>query len=164
MITREIWKPVIGFEESYDVSNMGRIRSYRRNSPPVLLRPGLTSAGYPSVALGRGNTNLVHKLVATAFLGLPKPGQEVRHKDGTRTNNHVDNLCWGSRSENNLDKRRHGTDLNGETNTQAKLTNAQVLVIRQQAGIISQRKLAKEFGVSPSLISCIIRKTKRCIA
>ena len=105
----EIWKPVVGFEGLYDVSSEGRVRSYRREPAPKLLKPGIASNGYPSVVLGRGNTRMVHRLVAEAFHGLCPLGCEVRHRDGDRTNPRADNLRWGTRSENIRDAVRNGT-------------------------------------------------------
>lgn len=58
---------------------------------------------------GRGRTEKVHRLIAIAFLGQPEARQEVRHLDGDPSNNRVDNLKWGTRSENIRDSVRHGT-------------------------------------------------------
>ena len=118
----ELWKPVVGFEGSYEVSNMGRVRSldrewvqearggtfylYKRKGQ--MLKPG-PSGGYPSVVLGRNNTRLVHRLVAEAFIGPYPEGQEVRHKDGTRANPCLYNLEYGTRSQNIEDEVRQGT-------------------------------------------------------
>lgn len=59
--------------------------------------------------LGRGHSRTVHSLVAAAFIGPCPQGQEVRHKDGTRTNNTADNLEYGTRTDNLRDAIRHGT-------------------------------------------------------
>ena len=119
--TVEIWRSVVGFEDRYDVSNLGRVRSkdhaymqVSRGGRPYLhtkrgriLKPGIASNGYPSVVLGRKNTKMVHRLVAEAFLGLCPEGYETCHKDGDRSSPRLDNIYWGTRSENNYDRWRH---------------------------------------------------------
>lgn len=119
----EQWKPVVGFEGLYEVSDLGRVRSldrswmqvarggslYRHFKRGQMLRPGIASNGYPTVALGRGNTRTLHSLVADAFLGPCPSNQEVRHKDGRRTNPALDNLEYGTRTQNILDAVKHGT-------------------------------------------------------
>ncbi|MBA4164334.1 MAG: hypothetical protein C0510_06840 [Erythrobacter sp.] len=101
----ERWLPVVGFP-NYMVSDEGRIYSHYSQK---ILRPGIASNGYPTVALGRGNTRTVHSLVAETFIGPCPVGMEVRHKDGKRTNPALKNLCYGTRSDNMQDAKRHGT-------------------------------------------------------
>jgi hypothetical protein len=105
---KEQWRAVPGFEGVYEVSDRARVRSFRRRQVR-LLRPGLASNGYYTVALGRGNSRTVHSLVALAFLGPPPAGCEVRHKDGNRRRSCLTNLQYGTRSENIRDAVRHGT-------------------------------------------------------
>lgn len=104
----EIWKPVVGFEGKYEVSNRGRVKSYVRKKGE-LLKPGFSSTGYLTVALGRGNSRTLHSLVAEAFIGTRPEGYEVLHADGTRTNNCVSNLSYGTRADNIQDSIKHGT-------------------------------------------------------
>lgn len=108
----EEWRPVVGFEGLYEVSSEGRVRSLDRNVrgrhgmrriSGVLLRPGIASNDYPTVAIGRGNTRTVHSLVAAAFIGPCPIGQEVRHRDGNRRNPRADNLRYGTRGQNIAD-------------------------------------------------------------
>lgn len=99
----EQWRPVVGWEGLYEVSSEGRVRSFRRGANGRVLRPGIASHGYPTVALGRGNTQSVHVLVAAAFLGPCPEGQEVRHRDGKRTNPRMENLHYGTRGQNIAD-------------------------------------------------------------
>jgi hypothetical protein len=102
----------------------------------------------------------VHQLVCEAFHG-PRPTSEhqVRHLDGNRLNNHATNLAWGTREENDADRKLHG-DLAGEQNSSAKLTEGQVKEIRERyaAGGIFQRELAAEYGVSQTNVSRILRR------
>jgi hypothetical protein len=103
----ELWLPVPGFDH-YEVSNQGRVRSHRRGGGRIL-RPGPSNYGHLSVVLGRGNTRMVHQLVLFAFVGPRPPGHDARHIDGDPANNRLENLCWGTRSENIRDAVRHGT-------------------------------------------------------
>lgn len=115
----EEWRTVYGFEGGYEVSSHGRVRSIDRavvNKCGVvkllkgkILRPGIASNGYPSVALGRGSTKMIHALVACAFIGPCPVGQEVRHKDGDRKNPARFNLEYGTRGDNMNDAKKHGT-------------------------------------------------------
>ena len=106
----ERWLPVPGYEGRYDVSDLGRGRSWvspGRRTQPRILKSSPTSAGYLAVSLTRGDgrktTRTIHSLVAAAFLGPRPAGQEVRHLDGNPLNNTLGNLAYGTRSENRQD-------------------------------------------------------------
>ena len=115
----EIWKPVRGYEEYYEVSNLGRVRSLDRwisvcpkgkNSYQVLhcgriLRPLTLRNGYLRVCLQVEKNRsdfLVHRLVAEAFLERKPEMNQVNHIDYQRQNNRVDNLEWTTPHLNNL--------------------------------------------------------------
>lgn len=119
----EIWKAIPTYEGMYEVSNYGRVRSldrdvvcfgkvkgaYTSRKKGRLLRPGPSNFGHLSVVLGRRNTRMVHELVLTAFVG-PRPAHcECRHLNGDPADNRLENLRWGTRSENILDAVKHGT-------------------------------------------------------
>ena len=103
----ERWRPVAG-GEGYEVSDFGRVKSLRW-TPPRILKPGPSNYGHLSVVLGPRNTRMVHQLVLIAFVGPRPPKMEVRHLDGNPANNRLENLCWGTRSDNIRDAIRHGT-------------------------------------------------------
>ena len=115
----EIWKPIPGWEGSYEVSDHGRVRSVDRI---VTTRTGIRKryhgrvlaltadrSGHLAVSLGRAKDKAVHRLVLEAFVGPCPEGQECCHNDGDPTNNNLSNLRWGSPTENAFDRVRHGT-------------------------------------------------------
>lgn len=107
----ETWKRIPDHPD-YEVSDRGRVRSWRRRTSPLVLRQGLNPKGYPMVALQGEEgqrTRQVHRLVADAFLGPRPPGLVTRHVNGDQTDNRATNLAYGTRSENEHDKVRHGT-------------------------------------------------------
>ena len=129
----EQWRPVIGFEGAYEVSDLGRVRSldrriicrngtsFRRRG--VVLNPSehTPGGGYRQVKLPNPESPnpraqravFVHTLVLTAFVGpRPSPEIEVRHLNGVRSDNRLSNLAWGTASENAYDRVRHGTHPN----------------------------------------------------
>lgn len=155
----ESWKPVAGYEGIYSVSSGGSIRSELRQIscpsrgavllPERILRPGIGDNGYQIVTLqreGQRRSFRVHVLVAAAFIGPRPNGMDVAHRDGSKTNNTADNLRYATRSENNADKRLHGT-------SGAKLTAAQAEAIRRMPG--PHRVAAKAFAVSICTVSKI---------
>ena len=117
----EIWRFVHG-NPHYLVSSHGRVQTVahttRGKDGRVLRIPerdkklSVDVKGYQIVGLtkdGRTFRRYVHHLVLEAFVGLRGKGQECRHLDGDPLNNRLDNLAWGSVSENALDRVRHGT-------------------------------------------------------
>lgn len=119
------WLPIPGFPH-HEVSSDGRVRSIERHIvskrghrctfPGRELRTNVNRYGYEALGLayeGRHVNCLVHRLVCLAFYGEPPtPLHEVRHLNGNSLDNRVENVCWGTRSENMLDKVRHGTHNN----------------------------------------------------
>jgi NUMOD4 motif/HNH endonuclease len=95
---REFWVPVRGFEGKYEVSNRGRVRSYARSERRLLKQPRNTN-GRPVIGLNRRRI-YVHTVVAEAWLGPRPHRQECMHDNDCKTDNHIRNLRWGTRSEN----------------------------------------------------------------
>ena len=103
----ETWKPVVGYEGLYEVSNKGRIKSlhYWGGNRQEVLSQAMRKDGYMHVGLSKDGvctTYVVHRIVATAFIPNPQNLEMVNHKDEDRTNNSVENLEWCSRSYNQL--------------------------------------------------------------
>ena len=122
METKEIWKRVVinGEEYNYDVSNLGRVKSYFYSKVDGrILKHGEALNGYMHVVLRRNGKSMtinVHKLVAIAFLNHKQQGMDmtINHIDGNKKNNSVTNLEEMTPRENNIDciKRIGGTTSN----------------------------------------------------
>lgn len=111
------WRPVVGYESNYHVSDDGRVKSLPRNTTPGgLLRAAVSkNPGYPEVSLwlkGKSRTHKVHQLVAAAFFGPRPEGAEIRHLNGDRTDCRLGNLLYGTRAENAADTLAHGHNRN----------------------------------------------------
>lgn len=153
----ETWKPVVGYESHYQVSDFGKVR---RISSGRILKPGRMTVGYLFVALcvdGKPKLQSIHRLVAAAFIGNCPDGHQVNHRDGNKLNNVVTNLEYVTRSENiqhgmdNLP--RKPTSLRGTLVPNAKLDEAKVRVIKRRlrAGE-SQKTIADDYGVVRQVI------------
>ena len=117
----EIWKPVSGYEGSYEVSNLGNVRSldriiFRRDGTQFKkigqpIKKKLTRAGYHVVTLWdtpKPKHFFVHRLVLEAFDRKRLEREVCRHIDDNPLNNRLENINWGTPSENNLDMVRNG--------------------------------------------------------
>ena len=164
-ITNETWKPVVEYEQKYQVSDLGRVRSIdhwdgRRRVTGRVLRPGRVSGGHLSVALGKGNSVGVHTLVMLAFRGERPTGQEVLHLNHIPHDNRLDNLKYGTRSENlKMDYAvgvRRLPRYVGEAHPKAKFTDACIRVIRTST--LSMAELGRIFGVAYQTIDAIQSK------
>lgn len=108
----EEWRPVVGFEDAYEVSDTGLVRS--RRTGKELRQACLTRGGYRMVSLCdarngvRRRDRRVHQLVLEAFVGPRPEGMLTRHLDGDGSNNRLTNLRYGTSEENNRDIVRHG--------------------------------------------------------
>jgi DNA-binding NarL/FixJ family response regulator len=117
--------------------------------------------GYPFVKIVLSNRRRIHKyvhqLVAVAFIGRCPDGMEIRHRDGNKLNCRVDNLVYGTRAQNNADKKIHGTQPMGEQVYCSKLTDEQIDIIfaLYRDGLL-QSEIAAIFNVRDNTISRII--------
>ena len=105
------WRPVVGYEGFYDVSDIGEVRSVERVVacgkgvrvvPGSVLKPQINEWGYENVCLSKNNkkqNRQVHRIVAEAFIN-PCGGEQINHIDGNKRNNTTSNLEWCTGSEN----------------------------------------------------------------
>lgn len=163
----EEWRDVVGYEGWYSVSNLGRVCRVApgpSTTPGKILFPERVKKGYFRVNLSRNGVVrrfMVHRLVVTAFLPSPPPGHNsINHKDGTKTNNCVDNLEWTTPKKNTHHAKRLGllVSVRGERHGHSKLSDAKVRRIRKLAGKYTLKELSKKMGVSEETVSRVIRR------
>ncbi len=159
-MNEEIWKPVVGWESYYEVSNLGRVRSkdrvvkysskegkdttYHKKGRIISLHNH--KAGYKMVTLcgeGLKKKALVHRMVAEAFLPNPENLPQVNHRDNIKDNNKVDNLEWVTNQENAT----HAVSYMGTRRTP-------VIGVKEDGTGIFLRSMSegKRYGISPSMI------------
>lgn len=116
MTNQEIWKPIKGYEGTYDVSNLGRVRARERKSirrsdgrvnilPETILKGSFCGSNRLYVRVGlcknyKTKTFLVHRLVAEAFLSKEDGEDYINHLDNNPSNNCAENLEWCTQSHN----------------------------------------------------------------
>lgn len=171
-LTGEEWRPIPGYEDFYEASSMGRIRSHDRFTrgrwgaerfkrgrvlkqriDPKTLRHRV----YLSVENVRREFK-VASLVALTFIGPRPPGLEVCHWSDDKSDNSIANLCYGTHLENCDDRSRNGRSMRGEKATGVILNEDQVRDIKRQLlipGKVFHRELASQYGVTREAISRI---------
>lgn len=118
----EVWKDIKGYENYYQISNKGRVRSLDRkvkhsdNSFQVIkgqiMKQQTNIDGYLTVGLHKNNKISgfrVHRLIAKAFIPNEDNKLEINHKNGIKDDNRISNLEWATSTENN----RHRIDVLG---------------------------------------------------
>lgn len=166
------WRPVLGYEGLYEVSNSGEVRSLaffrggKRWPRLLMLAPRISTHGYPYVTLrlpkpGPGGTRhgkyqSVHRLVLDAFVGPCPAGMEAAHLNGNPDDCGLPNLRWVTHQENVDHQLAHGTRLAGEKNPSAKLNVDAVRLIRKlRCDGVAGRVIANAFRVSEQTVSDI---------
>jgi hypothetical protein len=174
-IVDEIWKDIPDYEGYYQVSNLGRVRSldrfvvysngHNRVHNGSLISPYKNHGGYWKACLWverKMKAYSVHALVMRAFRGFPPDGCEVNHLDGNKDNNSLCNLEYCTKSRNIVHAQETGLKPVGSRCYQAKLSESQVLEIRElyALGQVTQSALAGMYGVKFAVISAIVRRKK----
>jgi NUMOD4 motif/HNH endonuclease len=152
---KEEWRTIDTHPE-YLVSSRGRVKR-----DDHILRPGRDTQGYLQVSLcrlGVPKQIRVHRLVAEAFIPNPHNKPQVNHRNPPKQNNCVDNLEWATNSENEAHAIVNGLiNTKGTRNGMSVLSPEKVKEIRSKAGKITQRALAKQYGVVQQTISRVVR-------
>lgn len=169
---KEKWRDVVGYEQTYQVSNLGKVKRIT-GGPSIqtdrILKQFLRDRNrkkYLCVSLSRKDKKpkkrQTHRLVLEAFVGQCPLGMECRHLDGNEHNNELNNLRWGTSQENAEDTVLHMKVACGVNLPQAKLNDSKIRQIRQlyTVGKWTHRQLAQKFDVSHYTIWRVVtRKT-----
>lgn len=170
-LASEEWRPLAEYPR-YEISNLGRARSWcnfatGKTTEPRILKPCASSDDRlrltPFVD-GKVRYVSVHRLVLEAFIGPCPDGCVACHNDDNCWNNRVSNLRWDTVTHNLADQKRNNKVLQGEQHGNAKLTESQVVEIRNRyAAGEKSADLAIEFGVLRTHITdiCAFRVWKR---
>lgn len=169
----EIWKPVHEYENEYEVSSYGRVRSLdkpvntkiRHNQQVIrrgrMLKAGIKRNGYMAVDLSSKNrktTVSVHRLVATSFLPKINGKTYINHKNGNKQDNRTENLEWCTASENS----KHRFDVLGQKVAHAK----RIICVETQREFESSMKAAEWLDASKykntKQIKAMGRKIRAC--
>ena len=163
----EEWKVILGYDGAYEVSDLGRVRSWKngkwgRREEPRLMKMGLNDHGYWRVTLTRDGAmgyHLVHRLVLLAFVGEPPTTEhQAAHINGHPLDASLPNLYWATVAENGEDRARHGR-LKGESHGNATLTEENVIeAVRLHNLGLGDATVAKRLGVTRAAIGRIIRR------
>lgn len=162
----EEWRPVVGWEDWYSVSSLGRVRRDRRGKSTYIGRiciPHFTLDGYMKVRLTRDCKSkgfLISRLVGFAFVPGYQPGLKINHKSGIKTDNTPSNLEWVTDSENLRHAIHNGLRPwpRGGRNGHSKLTESDIPQIRALLAFgMSQDEIGRLYGVCQVLISLIKR-------
>lgn len=169
----ERWRWVPGYEDLYEVSDHGQVRSVDRfvdfpggkiKFPGKLLKATNTDRRNPKPAVvlsknGVVKYTLIDNLVMQAFVGPCPPGHKICHNDGNYANNHWRNLRYDTAENLIADRVKHGLILLGSKNQATKLTEPQVKEIKT---LLAQRRsradIAEQFKVSKSTIDNIAQE------
>lgn len=167
----EIWVDIKGYENHYQISNEGRVRSLDRkvrysngklaNHDGRILENELTDNGYLRVTLSKNNSQrrfLVHRLVGKHFIANLENKPEINHINGITTDNKINNLEWCTKSENAIHAYKTGLmNQKGELNNGSKMTWNTVREARSMyAKGDAQKVIGERFNVSRSLIGLIV--------
>jgi hypothetical protein len=156
---KEEWKQIPGFKD-YEASNLGNIRSWKKQSKGKVLKPFISNCGYNLIHLLENNkrfTKAVHRIIILSFIG--QSDLTVNHIDGNKTNNKISNLEYCTMKENLIHAYKsglkNGDHKRGENNYKTFLSSDDVLLIR---------KLKKEYNIKQSTIATLFNASDACIS
>ncbi len=164
-LTGEVWKPVrienLAANEVYEISNFGRIKSFKVDKEKGAIIRGSSLKGYKILNIklegNKRTTRYVHKLVAESFIPKDNSKQEhVIHLDFDKTNNHVQNLKWVTK-ETMFAHQKINPNYNRGAINYSKLSETDVIRLKKKLarGKNKLYKLAKEFGITHTQLNRI---------
>lgn len=163
----EIWKPVVGYEGLYEVSSLGRVKSFSTHchKEPKILKPLLTIWGYHYINLCRNRKHKpasIHRLVATAFIPNPNKLPVINHKNGVKTDNRAENLEWCTPKENT----RHSIEVLGKKPKGNNQYGGPKPVRCVETGVVykSIMEASRATGLSDGIIRLAVRHQTRTYA
>lgn len=160
----EVWKPVVGYEEFFHISNMGRLKTLPRQRVTERIKmPKPNGNGYMMHDFCIGNKHkykYIHRLVAEAFLPNPESKPEIDHKNTNRADNRLCNLEWVSHYENQINPITLANIEDGRARTPiVQLTILGEYITRWD----SCTQAAMFLKVTPNAISTNVSKPHRCL-
>jgi hypothetical protein len=152
---KEIWKDVPEYEGLYQVSNLGRVKSLKFGRERIL-KPQEGKQGYMHVFLYKeGDVKFyrVHRLMMLAFVG--ESNLQVNHINGIKTDNRLENLeyCTGSQNIKHAFNTGLSVPVKGEKHGRSKITRACVERIKYGHQGVSQKEIARIYGITQSQVS-----------
>jgi hypothetical protein len=159
---REKWKDIEGYSSKYQISNNGRVKSFKRKDS-LILGNTINNCGYKMVMLyinGKPKNCSIHRLVAYAFIKNKLNKRYVNHKDGNKLNNKSKNLEYVTMQENINHAYKKGlfNKSKGEQHYKTNLVLKDIKSIRKlgKKGKMRQEDIGKIFGISKAQTNKII--------
>jgi hypothetical protein len=178
MQEQEVWVDIKGFEGSYQVSNLGRVKSLARRVkinygidnyrpfPEKIMKPFIVNKKYYGLIIYKDKKYhhvVIHRLVAQHFITNPDNLPVVNHLDNNGFNNHVSNLEWTTVMGNTQHAIAIGAlKLKGEDNPMAKYNKALVLKIREMYSVEKMRicNIARQLDLPTKYIDLIVHRKR----
>ena len=150
---KETWKPVVGYENLYLISNTGKLKTIKTNTLKCLQKD---RKGYLYANIYKNNKSKclkIHRAVAEAFISNPENKPQVNHLDCNVQNNNVSNLKWCTPKENSEYMVLMGNSTRGEKSKNSILKEKDILKIRNLKGKMTQIKIASIYNVNRGTIN-----------